>query len=256
MAGESLTGRHGEIPVRWYGDPDAGRPPLVWLHGGGFAHGDLDMPESHAVAGAVARSGRAVVAVGYRLVPYPVPVDDVADAFAAVRDRAPGGRVVLGGASAGACLAAAAALRMRDERRPGPDRLVLAYGTFHAALPAASRALWRRLAGRWWWRQMGGRDVARMNRAYVGAAVADPHALPGGHDLAGLPPALLLDADRDRLRASGERFARELADAAVPHEHHVVAGTPHGFLNRPAHPGFAAGVARIVRWLDGTDHSS
>ncbi|MEV6928321.1 alpha/beta hydrolase fold domain-containing protein [Dactylosporangium sp. NPDC051485] len=211
---------------------------------------------SYAVAGAIAASGRPVVTVGYRLVPYPEPVDDVVDAFAAVRERATGGRVVLGGASAGACLAAAAALRLRDERRPGPERLVLAYGTFHAALPAASRALRGRLAGRWWWRQTWRRDVARMNRAYAGAALAEPHALPGGHDLAGLPPALLLDADRDRLRASGERFARELAGAAVPHEHHVVAGTPHGFLNRPAHPGFAAGIARIVAWLDATDHSS
>lgn len=40
--------------------------------------------------------------------------------------------------------------------------------------------------------------------------MADPFAFPGGHDLSGMPPTLVLDADRDSLRASGERFATEL----------------------------------------------
>jgi acetyl esterase/lipase len=53
----------------------------VWAHGGGFAAGDLDMPEAHAVATALAARGIAVVSVDYRLVGpgcrYPAPSDDV-----------------------------------------------------------------------------------------------------------------------------------------------------------------------------------
>jgi xylan 1,4-beta-xylosidase len=146
------------VPARRYAPPGESTDraaPLVWLHGGAFAWGDLDMAEADAVAAAVAGTGREVVSVDYRRVPafswvrklppgrpagvrFPVPVDDVVDVFAWVRERSVHGRVVLGGASAGACLAASAAVRFRDEGRAGPDRLVLAYGTFHAALPAPS----------------------------------------------------------------------------------------------------------------------
>ncbi|MFF1875922.1 alpha/beta hydrolase, partial [Kitasatospora herbaricolor] len=97
---EVAPGRHGDIPLRRY-LPEQGAgaaATVVWAHGGGFAFGDLDMPESHAVACAIARAGREVVTVDYRRVPmwnivlpprkralkgtrYPIPVDDLQDAF-------------------------------------------------------------------------------------------------------------------------------------------------------------------------------
>ena len=44
----TVDGPHGPVPVRVY-EPAAGasdRPCLVWMHGGGFMMGDLDMPEA------------------------------------------------------------------------------------------------------------------------------------------------------------------------------------------------------------------
>ena len=79
----------------------------------------------------------------------------------------------------------------------------------------------------------------------------DPRAFPGGHDLTGLPDTLMLDADRDSLRASGGAFAEELRRAGVPLRYEVVPETPHGFLNRPGTPGYDAGVRIMTDWLGG-----
>ena len=54
-------------------DDPAGMIPngagLVWAHGGGFAGGDLDMPEADGVARALAARGITVVSVDYALAP-------------------------------------------------------------------------------------------------------------------------------------------------------------------------------------------
>ncbi len=261
----AVAGRHGGIPIRRYRG-DAHDATFVWVHGGAFSHGGLDQLESHAVAVALARRGIEVTAVDYRRVPswswfrdapaghlpgirFPVPLDDVADVFAAVAGS--GAPVLLGGASAGACLSAAAALRAVREGGPAPTGLVLAYGTFHAQLPPLEPALRRRLRGRHGLVQFRSATVRRMNHNYAGSAEAmrEPFAFPGGHDLAGMPRTLMLDADRDSLRASGDAFAQELAAGAVDVERHVVDGAAHGFLDRPFTPTFDAGIALTVDWV-------
>lgn len=270
---DTVAGRHGPVPVRRYHPRPGGRRSsslVVWLHGGSFSHGDLDVPESHAVALALAEAGHPVVAVDYRRVPpwswwarprpgvlsgirYPVPVDDVIDVIGHVAGEAAasGRALVLGGASAGACLAAAATLRLVRERRVAPDRLLLAYGTFHAELPPVSPELRARIRGRRGLMQFRPSTVERMNRNYAGRieAMADSSAFPGGHDLNGMPPTLVLDADRDSLRASGERFATDLADGGVEVTYDIVPESTHGFLNRPGAPAFDDGIARATRWL-------
>ncbi|TCR26261.1 alpha/beta hydrolase fold domain-containing protein [Streptomyces sp. BK205] len=266
-----VKGRGGPVGVRRYSPESRARrsQTVVWVHGGAFAFGGLDQPESHAPAMAIAESGREVIAVDYRLVPrfnylrdpkpekltgvrFPAPVEDVIDVFTAVAADAPGGRVILGGASAGACLVAAAALHQRRSHGAVPDGLVLAYGTFHAELPPLSKGLRARIRGRHSFAQFRASTVHRMNLNYAASseAMQDPLAFPGGHDLTGLPRALLLDADRDSLRASGEAFHHELACAKVPVEYVVLPETRHGFLNRPRTPAFDTGISTIVDWLE------
>jgi xylan 1,4-beta-xylosidase len=267
---DALPGRHGPIPIRRYVPRGPEHPmPLVWAHGGAFSYGDLDMPESDAVARAIAGLGRTVIAVDYRRVPrwsywrapkpgtlpgvrFPVPVEDVVDAVDAI--RAEFGAVMLGGASAGACLAAAATLHRARQGLPGPAGLVLAYGTLHAELPPISDELRARIRGRHGFAQFRPSTVLRMNRNYAGRpeAMDDEFAFPGGHDLHGMPRTLVIDADRDSLRASGGRFAAELRDASVATTYRVVEGSTHGFLNRPADPEFDRGIAEIGRWLAAT----
>ena len=270
-----VQGPHGPIPVRWYTPPAGtalgrtapiGAAPIVWVHGGAFVKGDLDLPETHEVARALARAGFTVITVDYRLasfpglsrfgrassptrrIRYPVPVDDVVAVVHAVQAESDAG-VILGGASAGACLSAGAALRLATEGAAPLRGIFFAYGLFHASLPERSREVRSRLRGR---RKFTHTPLLlnAVNRNYAGsrAALAEAHAFPGGHQLPGFPPALVIDAESDSMRASGEQFARELVAARVPVEYHVLPNTSHAFLNRPLDPGFAEGIRLIVAW--------
>lgn len=265
----TIEGRHGPLTVRSYEPAEViSAATVVWLHGGAFAWGDLDGPESHAVASGLAHAGHAVIAVDYPLVPptswfrkprpgtlpgvrFPVPVDGVVDAVLWAQARTPSGDVVLGGASAGACLAAGTTLRLLTEGRRIPTSLMLAYGTFHADLPAPSPELKRRLRGRHGLGQFTPGVVEKMNRNYAGSLekMRDPQAFPGGADLKGFPRTLLLDADRDALRASGDAFAAELAMAGVAVDHRIVPGSRHGFLNKPGKPPYLLGMNLLRDWL-------
>ncbi len=63
----SFEGARGVLPARLYRDPSApvsGRG-FVWVHGGAFVGGHLDMPESHWVALELASRGIPVLTLDY-----------------------------------------------------------------------------------------------------------------------------------------------------------------------------------------------
>jgi acetyl esterase len=269
--GEGDAAQHDHaVPVRWY-EPspiqNARTPTLLWLHGGGFFRGGVDQAEAHAVAQELARLGIRVATVGYRLAPvpglawvrqrsgrprvrFPLPLDDVLQAYRSVVARSPDG-VVLGGASAGACLAAAAALRAVDDGSR-PAGAVLAYGFFHPVHPRHRDARQRSRRHRRITHAPWALDV--MNRNYVGSrrGLSDRSAFPGGHDVGAFPRALVINAEHDNMRASGDLFAAELGAAGVEVAHHVLPGTRHAFLNRPALTEFSTATAMIASWLHDT----
>ncbi|MDN5600638.1 MAG: alpha/beta hydrolase, partial [Brachybacterium sp.] len=140
-----IPGPHGPVPVRIYtprATAEGPRPCLLWCHGGGFMHGDLDMPEGdHVARGIAGRADAVVVSVDYRLcdeidgtparrfpggpaqVTAPIPLDDVCATVVWTRQAADAlgidpARIAIGGASAGGNLAAAASLRLADEGSP------------------------------------------------------------------------------------------------------------------------------------------
>jgi acetyl esterase len=231
------------VPVRIYRPVSRSElsPGLVWLHGGGFAAGDLDMPEADYVAREVAhRAGAVVITVDYRLavdgVHHPAPLDDVVAAWSWVeRSAAQLGmeRTSLGGASAGGNLAAAAALRLRDAGARLPATLVLAYPAMHPELLAPSPSLAADL------REVPGvlvfspEEGRRITENYLGGPVssADGYSFPALADVTGLPPTLVVNSEYDSLRSSGELFAAQLADAGVPVSSRYEPGTLHGHLN-------------------------
>jgi acetyl esterase/lipase len=247
---DTAPGPHGPVPVRVYDDGDghgAGeRPCLVWMHGGAFIAGNLDMPEADWFSRELARrAGAVVVSVDYRLcndgVHYPVPHDDVVAAVRWARDSAPElgidpGRVSAGGASAGANLAAGAALRLRDADGQPPAGLIFVYGVAHSVVPPMSAehvALMREVPAML---QFPPAVTSAFNVNYLGGPVseADGYAFPALADLRGLCPTLVLNAEYDDLRASGQAFAATLAAAGVDVRQVMVTSMLHGFLNLPA----------------------
>ena len=96
-------------------------PVVIWIHGGGWRFGDRRLAPNLALF--AQQSGIAVVSIDYRLsdeVKFPAPVEDVKTAVRWVRSVSSSfelddGHIGLWGSSAGAHLAACAALSSEDE---------------------------------------------------------------------------------------------------------------------------------------------
>src|SRR3954453_5056978 len=243
---DAVPGPHGPVPVRIYTPDSPTGAALVWAHGGGFVGGDLDMREADWTAREMCpRAGGVGVSVDYRLavggVCSPVPHDDVVAAVAWTRDDAAvlgidPARISIGGASAGGNLTAGAALKLRDRDGWVPAALLLAYPALHAAVPAPSPALAATLGELPpLFRPEIGTGSA-LSENYLGGALsrADGYAFPANAVLEGLGPTVVINAEYDNLRASGEAFTAALAVAGVDVRQVTVRGLLHGFLNQPA----------------------
>jgi len=242
---------HGIQPARVYRDRTAraSARALVWVHGGAFIGGHLDMPESNWVALELASRGIPVLAADYSKclgdVHFPVPSDDVlaawemADARAADLLGVDPGSLLLGGASAGGNLTAGVTARLRDFGAPVPAGLVLVYPVVHPNGPAASAQL----------------DPASLHSQltmnFVGSAdrLADPHAFAALGSAAGFPPTLVLVCEHDGLRPSGEAFAGQLEAAGVAVELRIETGADHGHINEPDDPTALPAIEAIANWI-------
>ncbi len=256
-----IDGPGGPVAARSYVDPGASLgAALVWVHGGAYLFGDLDMLEAQWVGLALAARGVAVLSVDYRKclhgVHFPAPSDDVLAAWSWVAANsdvlgvAPE-QIHLGGASAGANLAAGVAKRLRDAGRATPASLVLAYGGPHADPPPPTGELEALLDRNPPAERFDG-EVGRAIRRHLvgpGGDLDDPYAFPASGDLRGLPPVLVLNAELDGLRASGELFGRELAAAGVEVAIEMEPGTEHGYLGHPDLPSAVGSIERIVEWI-------
>ncbi|WP_024288393.1 alpha/beta hydrolase fold domain-containing protein [Cellulomonas sp. KRMCY2] len=241
---DEVAGLHGPVRCRVYNPARPSGIGLVWAHGGGFGGGDLEMPEAHMVAAELAaRAGTVVVSVDYRLaadgVRYPVPIDDVSAVWSSVVNGEDllGTEglewLALGGASAGAALALATSMRMRDGKGTPPAALLVAYPFAHFPNPAPEPALSAELAGLPQILRFSPESVEDMVRNYVGRVTDLPaDALPGAAALGGLPPVHLLISEYDDLRSSAELLQRQLVEVGVPVTAHLAPGMPHGHLNR------------------------
>lgn len=287
----ALNAADFDFRVRVYPAVQPDGNTLVWLHGGAFMFGTLDMPESDHVARRLSNAGTTVVAVDYTLAPldalsalappepaegmptpeqmraemeaagprarYPVASLQTVAAFDwavsnAERFGGSSDRVALGGASAGGNLAAGAAVRLRDRGGSTPSLLALVYPVLHAPLPTASTELQRLLADLPASLTFPPEASAAINRNYLGDSPQEPYAFPGGHDMTGLTPTLIVTADRDQLRSSAEAFAAELAVAGVDVSIARQRGALHGFLNEIGNPAAESTIELLRRAVPAT----
>lgn len=222
--------------------PDTRRthvPVLVYFHGGGFVLNGVDTHERLMRLLAL-RSGMAVVGASYSLAPelrFPGQLEEALAAIAWVRaDGAAfgldGDQLAVGGDSAGANLALAATLALRDARAALPRFGLLLYGMFSADLTTPSHRAYggggfglttQRVD--WFWSQYLADRAQRDN----------PLAAPLWADLGGLPPQLLIAAGLDCLKDDSVILAERLAQAHVPHTLSVYPGVPHSFMQMSAH---------------------
>lgn len=200
----------------------------VHLHGGAFVmrHPMMDDFFCRLVAAEV---GTTVVVVDYDVAPqvrYPVAQEQAHDVVSWVSSRW-GGRVAVGGFSAGGNLAASAALQARDLDSCRPVLQLLGVPSLNVAEagsdkratvdnPMITPALVKTVYGSYF------KDASRRTEPY-----ASPLLAPS---LVGVAPAMVITAEYDLLRAEGDAYAGRLADAGVPVEHLVVPTMDHYFL--------------------------
>jgi acetyl esterase len=233
----AIRGPGGAIACRLYLPDGAGASPpplLVYAHGGSFIIGRV--PGWNAAMRALVRaSGVAALSVDYRLAPehrFPAGFDDM---VAVLRHAACDGaalgidpkRIAAGGDSAGANLALAAALALRDAGASPVRFLLLVYGVFSTDFQSPS---WQALG-------TGAYGLTRDGIAWLWEnylahpdQMRDWRAAPILAELGGLPPAHLVIGTLDPLLDDNRALAQRLAVAGVPHRLTIYEGVQHGFI--------------------------
>lgn len=210
-------------------------PALVYLHGGGWTMFSLDTHE-RLMREYAARAGVVVIGVDYALAPehrFPVAIDEVVDVieWLAQPGTLPGideQRLAIGGDSAGANLAMASAIRLRDLGKGKLLRaLVINYGAFDPS--PAYRSYEAFGDGRY---LLSSAEMKQFWNNYLRDErdARDPLAAPVVAELAGLPPAFFAITELDVLHDENVHMAERLRDAQVDVTQVVYAGTVHSFL--------------------------
>jgi monoterpene epsilon-lactone hydrolase len=219
----------GGVPAVEVTVPGAGAGDLIlYFHGGAYAMGSAQAAAGLA-AGLAREAGASAMSVGYRLAPehpYPAALDDALAAYRALLDEglAPE-RIALAGESAGAGLAAAALVAIRDAGLPMPAAAVLMSPWADLSLSGAS------ITGK------AAADpvltAAGLRRRAADYADGTDPRIPGISpvfaDLRGLPPLLVQVGTHEILLDDAVRLAAAAAAADISVTLDVTAGVPHVF---------------------------
>lgn len=224
----------GRVKVRVYARRDVPTPTgaLLFVHGGAFVFGDLELEHDRCVYYAL-HTDAIIVSVDYRLAPespYPAAHDDVWAALQWVIShsgelRVDPERICIGGASAGGSLAQGVVLRARDESGPTIAAAMLMYPVLDDRGDSASMSSFE-VYDPW--------DASRSRKMwplYLGREGAAPaYAAPArALDLGRLPPTFVMSCEEDPLRDEDLDFAQRLIAAGVSVELHHYRRTFHAF---------------------------
>jgi acetyl esterase/lipase len=235
----TVAGPAGDVPVRIVA-PE--RPSAVYLHihGGGWTLGGADQ-QDELLTNLADAAGVAVVSVEYRLAPeHPFPAGpDDCEAVACwlaehSGERFGTDRLLIGGESAGAHLAALTLIRLRDAHGAGGafSGANLVFGAFDLSITPSARS-WgdRNLIlstpiVEWFADQFLPGRTAEQRR--------DPAVSPLYADLGDLPPALFSVGDLDPLLDDSLFMAARWRAAGGEAQLHVYPESPHAFTAFPS----------------------
>ncbi len=225
------------VPVRFY-SPVADRvprPTLICFHGGGWVVGDLDSNDRTLRLLAL-ESGVSILSVDYLLAPehpFPAPLDECVEVARWVRREGASlgidvERLAIGGDSAGANLALAATIDLRDAGERWLRFMLLVYGVYARDHATESHRLYG--DGRF---GFGTEAMDALWSMYLGleATADNPRAAPLRADLGGLPPACIVAGGTDPLRDDSRRLAARLVEGGGEVEYREYPGVVHGFMS-------------------------
>jgi len=205
-------------------------PAAIYLHGGGWSHLDIDVYDP-IVRRIALESGLALAAIDFPLVPdvqFPLNLDACVRFVRDIATKASAtGTICLLGDSAGANLAIAVALVLRDAGENLVNSLGLIYGTFDLEHETESHA------------QHGDgstpltiEDIRKCRSLYIPGAArrCDPLVSPVRADLRGLPDTFLAVASHDPHYDESIALASKLGQSGCDVTLTVYAGAIHGFL--------------------------
>ena len=232
-----LTG----VNVRVYrpADQECNLPVMLWLHGGGYCLGSVQIDDEF-VRKMVKIIGCVVVSVDYRLAPenrFPGALDDAYAVLKWIYAEANGlsidaDRLAIGGLSAGAGLAAGVALAARDR---GEVKLIFQSlwcpmlddrNNYVSSYAINDPRVWSRDDNLRAWRAYLGRDGGGKDTS---AYAAPSRAL----DLTGLPPVYMRVGSLDLFLDENTAYAERLVSAGVQTDFAVIDGAFHAFEMLP-----------------------
>jgi len=217
---------------------------VVHLHGGGYCTGS---PATAKVFAAhLARAAHTPVLLpDYRLAPehpFPAALDDALAVWRSITGDVAPARVALFGDSAGAGLAVATALHLRDAGEPGPGALGLISPWLDLTADRNSnpaRARRDPLLSQEW--------LADCVRSYAGGRdPADPALSPLFASPSGLPPLFVVAASDDVLVPDADQFVLAARDAGIDVHYTRVSRLWHDY---PLQAGMLAAADRSVEHL-------
>ena len=234
----TIEGPGGAITLRLLRpEVTATKGVIVYFHGGGFVLGSLE--SHHRLMRLLAiRSEATLLGVDYRLAPDDPFPSALEDGLAAIRWlRAHGteldldpDRMVLAGDSAGANLALACLLRLRDAGEPPPSGGGLFYGCYWARLGTQSH---QKFGGGGY--RLSSAEMGWFWNHYLGeTGKGDVYAEPMDAPLEGLPPLFLNYGEVDPLADDTRELVMRLDRAGVVHDCIAYPGLVHGFLQMSA----------------------
>ena len=239
-----IPGPRGPLRLRTFVPSGEVRAVYLDVHGGGFFMGAPEMDDRDNAE--IARRARcAVVSVDYGLAPehpYPAGPDDCEAAalwlLANAKREFGVERILIGGGSAGANLAAGTLLRLRD-RHQSARRFAAANLVFGVFDLSGTPSQHRLGMGSFRDLYLPGRDLA---------ARRHPDISPLYADLGGLPPALFTVGTADSLYDDSLFMALRWRAAGNEAELAVYPESVHGFTVFPTAMARAANE-RIQRWV-------
>ena len=233
-----IPGPTADLPIRIYRPTDnPSAPAIVYFHGGGWVLNFLDIYDASLTALAN-RTGATIISVNYQKAPehpFPTPFDDCFSTLQWVLDNTQllkinPLRLGVAGDSAGANLAAAVAIKARDQK------ILLAYQLLiypcndrnfetRSYIDCATGYGLSTQAMQWFWSQYLQSDEHDQN----------PYAVPArASSFRDVAPAIILTAQYDPLLSDGEQYSQLLASDDVNVIYREFEGMIHGFFTNLA----------------------